>query len=302
MAPAAGIALTNAPQFGGPLGWNPDFLARPLLLWGAAPLFPADIADAVFLLAIGAVMLNRFTSLDREQARASAELDAAREVQRRLVPAILPELRGYRLDAAYFPAAEVGGDFYVVHPQSDGSSLLILGDVSGKGLKAAMTGALAIGSFQALAAEALTPAGLLTRLNGSLYRAGDGGFITCLCGQIWPSGRLVLANAGHLSPYRNGEEVQLESGLPLGIVSGLEYTETIIDLDRGDRIVMLTDGVVEAQSRSGELFGFERTLKISSETAEKIAAAAQHFGQEDDITVLTLTFSPAPDLVEAIHA
>jgi serine phosphatase RsbU (regulator of sigma subunit) len=105
-----------------------------------------------------------------------------------------------------------------------------------------------------------------------------------------------------LSPYRNGEEVQLESGLPLGIVSGLEYTETIIDLDRGDRIVMLTDGVVEAQSRSGELFGFERTLKISSKSAEKIATAAQHFGKEDDITVLTLTFSPAPDLVEAIHA
>jgi Stage II sporulation protein E (SpoIIE) len=162
--------------------------------------------------------------------------------------------------------------------------------------------ALAIGSFRTLAAEALTPAGLLTRLNRSLYRAGDGGFITCLCGQIWPSGRLVLANAGHLSPYRNGEEVQLESGLPLGIVSGLEYTETIIDLDWGDRIVMLTDGAVEVQSRSGELFGFERTLKISSESAEKIAAAAQHFGQEDDITVLTLTFSPAPDLVEAIHA
>jgi hypothetical protein len=302
LAPAAGIALTNAPQFGGPLGWNLDFLARPLLLWGAAPLFPADIADAVFLLAIGAVMLNRFTSLDREQARASAELDAAREVQRRLVPAILPELRGCRLDAAYFPAAEVGGDFYVVLPRSDGSSLLILGDVSGKGLKAAMTGALAIGSFRTLAAEALTPAGLLTRLNGSLYRAGDGGFITCLCGQIWPSGRLVLANAGHLSPYRNGEEVQLESGLPLGIVCDLEYTETIIDLDRGDRIVMLTDGVVEAQSRSGELFGFERTLKISSESAEQIAAAAQAFGQEDDITVLTLTFSPALDPVEAIHA
>ena len=78
--------------------------------------------------------------------------------------------------------------------------------------------------------------------------------------------------------------------------------ETIIDLDRGDRIVMLTDGVVEAQSRSGELVGFERTLKISSKSAEKIATAAQHFGKEDDITVLTLTFSPAPDLVEAIHA
>jgi hypothetical protein len=295
LAPAAGMALNNIPQFGGLLGWNLDFLALPVLLWGAAPLFPIDIASAIFLLAIGAVMLNRFTTLDREKARVSLELAAAREMQRQLVPATPPELRDCRLDAAYFPAAEVGGDFYQVLPRSDGSSLLILGDVSGKGLKAAMTGALAIGSFRTLAAEALSPAGLLTRLNGSLYRAGDGGFITCLCGQLWPGGRLILANAGHLSPYRNGEELQLESGLPLGIVSGLEYTETIVELERGDRIVMLTDGVVEAQSRSGELFGFERTRNISAQPATQIAAAAQAFGQTDDITVLCITLGQFPN-------
>ena len=289
LAPAAGTALTNLPQFGGLLGWNLDFLSRPVLLWGSAPLFPADMADAVFLLAIGAVMLNRFTSLNREQARVSAELDAAREVQRRLVPATLPELRGCRLDAAYIPAAEVGGDFYHVFPQDDGSSLLILGDVSGKGLKAAMTGALAIGSFRALAAEALAPAELLTRLNAALHSAGNGGFITCLCGKLWPDGRLTLANAGHLLPYRNGEEVQLESGLPLGIVSGLEYPETTIELALGDRFVLLTDGVVEAQAPTGELFGFDRTQEISLYPAAQLAAAAQEFGQNDDITVLSIT-------------
>jgi len=291
LAPAAGMAVTNIPQFGGLLGWKLDFLSRPVLLWGAAPLFPVDIANAVFLLAIGAVMLNRFTTLDREKARVSLELAAAREMQRQLVPASPPELQDCRLEAAYFPAAEVGGDFYHVLPRKDGSSLLIIGDVSGKGLKAAMTGALAIGSFRALASEAFSPAQLLTRLNGSLYRAGDGGFITCLCGQFWPGGRLVLANAGHLSPYWNGEEVQLECGLPLGLIADLEYTETIIRFEPSDTLVMLTDGVVEAQSRSGELFGFERTQNISHQPAATIAAAAQAFGQTDDITVLCVTFS-----------
>lgn len=187
------------------------------------------------------------------------------------------------------PAAEVGGDFYHVVTLSDGSSLLILGDVSGKGLKAAMTGALAIGSFRTLAAQALSPATVLSRLNESLYRAGDGGFITCLCGQLWPGGRLILANAGHLSPYHNGDEVHLESGLPLGIVSTLQFAETTIELKRGDMVVMLTDGVVEVQSRSGELFGFERTRNISIQLATQIAAAAQAFGQSDDITVLCIT-------------
>jgi phosphoserine phosphatase RsbU/P len=95
----------------------------------------------------------RLTVLSREQARAAAELGAAREIQRRLVPGTLPLLAGCRLEAAYLPASEVGGDFYQVLPQADGSSLLVIGDVSGKGLKAAMTGALAIGSLRTLASE-----------------------------------------------------------------------------------------------------------------------------------------------------
>ena len=291
LAPAAGMILTNAPQIGGLMGWNLDFLSRPILLWGSAPLFKGDLTSAVFLMAIAAVMVVRFTALNREQARTSAELAAAREMQRQLVPAEPPGVRGFRLDAAYIPAAEVGGDFYQVLPQAVGSSLLILGDVSGKGLKAAMTGALAIGSFRTLAAEGLSPAVLLGRLNQSLYQPGSSGFITCLCGHLAPGGRLTLANAGHLPPYRNGEEVPLESALPLGMVPGLEYTETVVELASGDVVLMLTDGVVEAQSASGELFGFDRTRSISVQPAAQIAAAAQAYGQNDDITVLSMTLT-----------
>jgi len=291
LAPAVGMILNNLPQIGNLLGMNLDFLSSPVLLWGIAPLSPADVADAIFLLAIGAVMLVRFTTLNREQARVSGELAAAREMQLELVPATLPALPGWRLDAAYIPASEVGGDFYQVVSRNDGSSLLVVGDVSGKGLKAAMTGALAIGAFRSLALEGLSPGMLLTRLNESLFGASHGGFVTCLCGHISHKSRLTLASAGHVPPYRNGEEIPLETGLPLGILSDLEFPETTVELAPGDRTVFVTDGVVEAQSRSGELFGFERTQAISVHPVAQIAAVAQAFGQQDDITVLSLTLT-----------
>jgi serine phosphatase RsbU (regulator of sigma subunit) len=98
-----------------------------------------------------------------------------------------------------------------------------------------------------------------------------------------------LANAGHLLPYHNGEEVNLQPGLPLGILAETLYEERILRVGPGDRLTLLSDGVAEAQNARGELFGFERTQALSRETAAAIAAAAQGFGQADDITVMTLT-------------
>ena len=290
--PAAGVIITNLPQFAGSLGWDVSWLTRPLYLWGNVRLYPYDLADLIFLLAIGVVMFFRFSRLAGEQARSAAEMNAAREMQRQLVPAALPTLTGCELEAAYLPASEVGGDFYQVLRQPDGSWLILVGDVSGKGLKAAMTGALAIGALRTLAAEMVSPAMLLTRLNQQMVAAQQGGFITCLCASIAADGKILFANAGHLLPYRNGEEVQLEASLPLGIHDGETYEQTSLELAPGDRITLLTDGVVEAQS-TDQLFGFERTRALSQDSAGAIAAAAQSFGQQDDITVLTLTFAPA---------
>ncbi len=294
--PAAGVIITNLPQFAGHVGWDVSWLTRPLYLWKNIRLDRYDLANLIFLLAIGVVMFFRFSRLAGEQARSAAEMNAAREIQRQLVPAALPMLPGCELEAAYLPAAEVGGDFYQVLRQPDGSSLILVGDVSGKGLKAAMTGALAIGALRTLAAETVSPAMLLTRLNQQIVAAQQGGFITCLCASVAADGKIALANAGHLAPYRNGEEMELEASLPLGIRDGEEYGQTTLELDPGDRITLLTDGVVEAQSASEELFGFERTRSISQESAPAIAAAAQLFGQQDDITVLTLTFVPVAEL------
>ena len=275
-------------------GWGKlDFLANPIPV-GLVQVQLSDLGDLLFLMAIAVVMFFRFTRVSREQARGAAELEAAREIQQRLVPTRVPEVAGYVIEAAYLPAQEVGGDLYQVFAQRDGAQLVVVGDVSGKGLKAAMTGTLALGALRALAAENLMPAEVLTRLNRQLAETAEGGFVTCVCVRIGESGALTLANAGHLSPYRNGEELLVGSDLPLGISAVERYEEREFQLEPGDQLTLLSDGVLEARDARGALFGFERTRAISRESAEKIAQAALAFGQEDDITVLTLTRLAAP--------
>jgi serine phosphatase RsbU (regulator of sigma subunit) len=288
LLPAATTALYNVGSVSIYTGWGrADFLADPIPV-GPIPLQLSDLGDLLFVLAIGVVMFFRFTKVSREQARVQAELHAAREIQRRLVPERLPQIEGYEVEAAYFPAEEVGGDFYQVLESKGGSKLVVVGDVSGKGLKAAMTGTLAMGALRALAMEGLGPGALLMRLNRQLVETSDEGFVTCVCARVSPQGDVTLANAGHLPPYRNGEELLLEPDLPLGIAPEEKYAEHTIRLELGDRLTLLSDGVVEARDARGALFGFERTRAISAEPADAIAEAALKYGQADDITVLTL--------------
>jgi len=226
----------------------------------------------------------------KESSGLRIEFEAAREVQQQLVTAP-PATPGFRIEAAYRPATQVGGDFYRVLPGENGEVLVVLGDVSGKGLRAAMTVSAIVGSLRMLPAH--TPVEILRELNRSLAGNLRGGFVTCLAMRIHADGAVTLANAGHLSPYHNGEEIPWPPSLPLGIAADAEYTETSLSLAPGDTFTFFSDGVVEARSPTGELFGFERTGSISRQSAQEIADAAQAFGQEDDITVLTLQFAPA---------
>lgn len=231
----------------------------------------------------------------REELR--AEFDAAREVQERLVaPAV--DLPGFEIQSAYRPARDVGGDFFFVREGNKGAyqdnrdlaggAFVVIGDVSGKGLRAALTVSAIMGALRTM--PDLEPARILAALNRGLTGQLGGGFVTCCAISISADGTAVIANAGHLQPYCNGQEVVLDCGLPLGIVSSSEYRETTIRIAPADRLTLITDGVLEATSpTSGELFGFDRAAAISSESAERVAQAAQAFGQEDDITVLTLT-------------
>jgi hypothetical protein len=250
-------------------------------------LWPHLVWTLLFI-AIGAVLVLRFTRSAKQEQRLRTEMEAARRVQGQLVPADLPQLPAFVCDAAYRSAAEVGGDFYQVYPRPDGSALILVGDVSGKGLKAAMLGTLLVGAANALAKENLPPVQMLSRMNESLHDRTDGGFATCLCALLSADGMLSIANAGHLPPYRNGRDLPCEPGLPLGILAATDYTETCVQLDPDDALTFMSDGVVEARSAAGELFGFDRTRAISAHSARQIADAAASFGQEDDITVLTV--------------
>jgi len=288
LLPAAAVAIFNTGSASIYTGLGKlDFLANPIPA-GPVSLQLTDAGDFLFVLAIGVVMFFRFTKVSREQARGAAELDAAREIQQRLVPAQVPQIRGYSVEAAYFPAQEVGGDFYQVFNQGGDSQMVVVGDVSGKGLKAAMTGTLALGALRALAAEGLEPCEVLRRLNEQIAETSQGGFVTCICIRIGDSGLITIANAGHLPPYCNGEELAVSSDLPLGIAPGQLYEEQSFRLNPGDRLTLLSDGVLEARDQQGVLFGFDRTRAISERGAAAIAEEALRFGQEDDITVLTL--------------
>ena len=251
--------------------------------WNIGP-----IAMVLFGAVAIAVFVRELVEDQREKERLAGELDAGRAVQQVLLGAEPPRTPIFRVESIYRPASEVGGDFYQALPAPDGGVLLILGDVSGKGLRAAMTVSTILGALQVIVPA--SPAELLPKLNRALSGKLQGGLVTCCIAQIATNGIVRAASAGHLPPYRNGKEVATQTGLPLGIIADAEYVETTFSLAAGDQLTFLSDGVVEARNAKGELFGFDRTAAISTQSAQAIAAAAQAHGQEDDITVLTVEF------------
>lgn len=247
---------------------------------------PRSVAIAVVVAGMTLLLIQRIRTTNRDRAALAGEMQAAREMQRLLVPA-QPEIApGLQLEAAFLPAQQVGGDFYRCRVLADGSQWILLGDVSGKGTAAGMTGAMLLGTSEGH--ESDPPEALLARLNRVLCTSRIGGFVTAVVLRVWPDGQALIASAGHLAPYLNGRETPVAAALPLGLDVGTGYEPAQLMLDPDDQLTLLTDGVVEARDKNGELFGFERTREISRETAESIAAAAQQFGQEDDITVLTV--------------
>jgi hypothetical protein len=253
---------------------------------------PIALADFVCDVAIFALLSRSAWKTWRARDELRAEFEAAREVQERLVaPAV--DLPGFRIESAYLPARRVGGDFFRVLPESDGSVLIVVGDVSGKGLRAALSVSAIIGALRTM--PVLSPARILAALNRGLVGQLQGGFVTCCVARIGQDGASTIANAGQIAPYCDGEEIEVPAGLPLG-VERIDYEERQLQLGAGQTLTFVSDGVVEARNTAGELFGFERTRTISAESANQIARTAELFGQDDDITVLTVTLerSEAP--------
>ncbi len=163
--------------------------------------------------------------------------------------------------------------------------------MSGKGLKAAMTVSLIVGAIRTLVETTTSPAQILAGLNRRLNGRLHGGFATCIALRLDPDGRCTLATAGHPAPFLNRQEIELPGALPLGILPGTVYQEFPRQLQPGDHLALYTDGLLEARSASGELYGFDRLTILfgNQSSAEQASAEAVAFGQDDDITVLTLT-------------
>jgi hypothetical protein len=255
-------------------------------------VFMRDAQPVMTFLVIAALMGLLFREqrkVANERAEMAGEMQAARRVQQYLIPAELPATPGFAIKSEYLPAREVGGDFFQVLPHpADGSLLIVVGDVAGKGVEAGMLAALIVGSIRTSVEFTNDPARILSLLNSRLQGRG---LVTCLALRVASDGAATLANAGHLPPYLNGSEMAVEGALPLGAVAGIEYPVSRFKIAEGDSLILMTDGVAEAQDAEGHLFGFERIGELlhSGATGAALAYAAQNFGQQDDITVLTLT-------------
>ncbi|HTW82299.1 MAG TPA: PP2C family protein-serine/threonine phosphatase [Terracidiphilus sp.] len=259
-------------------------MSEPLTFFaGPIPIRFTSIADFAGILAIMLIIFIRFLRIHHDQERASSELAAARSVQELLIPIEKPMTPGFEFDSVYTPANEVGGDFFHVQMLGGGAMLVVIGDVAGKGLKAAMNVSMLMGALRRTPEQ--SPAKILEGLNGVLM--GTDGFTTCQAVWFGANGEVVLASAGHLPPYLNSQEIDVPGGLPLGVLPDVQYEEVKLYLHPGDRLLLLSDGVVEAR-KSGELFGFDRVRNLCNQTAFYLAEAAREFGQEDDITVLTV--------------
>ena len=272
-------------------GWQNRFNGiERRLIEAPYPIHLHNIIQIVFVLALLIFLVRRFSTARREEERLSGELEAARGVQSLLVADTPREIPGFVVQSVYLPASEVGGDFFQLLPRADGSLLAVIGDVSGKGLQAAMTVSATMGGLRsyALQTEFLPkPGQVLSHLNEVLHGQING-FVTCCVLLIRPDGTMLLANAGHIPPYLAGLEMAVDGGLPLGIVRDVVYVDAFSRLYPDEQLTLVTDGVVEATNKAGQLYGFERTLAISQSSAQAIAEDARSFGQNDDITILTI--------------
>jgi hypothetical protein len=260
-----------------------------------------QITTLLVAIIITLLLLRRLLRSVKRQREMALDVKQAQEVQQVILPEARLALPGLAIESEYRPAREVGGDFFQIIPHKiDGSLLIVAGDVTGKGLKAGMLVALLVGAIRTAAETSDEPAAVLGALNRRLMGRGDAQ-ATCLALRIDTDGGATLANAGHVAPYLNGEELPMEGALPLGMFEGAESSVMHFELKAGDRLVLMSDGIAEAMDANGRLFGFERVHELlrTATTAAEIAGAAQDFGQEDDISVIAVTRTAALETVAA---
>jgi serine phosphatase RsbU (regulator of sigma subunit) len=250
--------------------------------------------------------LERLEQETRARERVEQDLRVARNIQQASLPREVPQLEGWQISPFYQPAREVGGDFYDFLELDDGRLGLVVGDATGKGVPAALVMASARSMLHAVAqASDYSPGEVLRMTNDPLLTdIPPNMFVTCLYAILDPkSGQLLYANAGHDLPYlrrRSGAAEELRAtGMPLGLMPGMDYEEKEVTLEAGDSVLFYSDGLVEAHDREGQMFGFPRLRALMAKHGEEhslvgsllkelYSFVGEGWEQEDDITLLTL--------------
>jgi len=221
-----------------------------------------DIASLLLMAVTALLLLRRLLKSVRAQRLMALDVKQAQEVQQVILPESRTTLPGLVIESEYRPALEVGGDFFQIIPHpTDGSLLIVAGDVTGKGLKAGMLVALLVGAIRSTTELNGDPLFILQALNRRLMGRGEA-IATCMALRIATDGESLLANAGHMPPYLNGEPLAMEGALPLGMMDDAEFSIMRFTLAAGDRLMLVSDGIVEAMDAEGQLFGFDRVQQL----------------------------------------
>ncbi|MEX0795733.1 MAG: SpoIIE family protein phosphatase [Acidimicrobiia bacterium] len=240
----------------------------------------------------------------KERERIEQELKVAALIQQTLLPKELPAIAGWGVDAFYRPARAVGGDFYDFIELSDGRLGVVIGDVTDKGVPAALVMATCRSMLRGAAQGNETPAAVLAEVNDNLVpQIPPGMFVTCLYAIVdTAAGDVVFANAGHNLPYVRTSDGVVElraTGMPLGLMARMDYEEKTYRLEHGDVMVLTSDGITEAHNAEGEMYGFARLMgQVAKKTKndDLVASLVDDLEkwngpgseQEDDITLVVV--------------
>jgi len=241
---------------------------------------------------------RRFQHEQRGREQMNREQQEARAIQQALLPKCSPSIPGFAVSGLSIPAGAVGGDWYDFIPLNDGRWGLVLADVAGKGMAAALLMSATRGMLRSLAEAACSPGEVLTKLNQLMLDGFPSGrFVTLIYAILDPVKRtLVFANAGHLPPlfmqHRDARFLDTQNGLPLGLGSGT-FSETEVILPQGSRVIFYTDGITEAENPMDEEYGrprLEEHARLPHASVESIVEDVRTFangaGLRDDATVI----------------
>jgi phosphoserine phosphatase RsbU/P len=264
---------------------------------------------AILLACLGYVAAHRTLQRDREYTDLQQELDLARRIQLSILPSAFPPSQSFRVAAKYVPMTSVAGDLYDFLVADDQHAGLLIADVSGHGVPAALIASMVKMAATAQREHAAHPAALLEGMNAALCGNTQGQYVTAAYVYLDAQSKaLHYSAAGHppMLLLRDGTVSEIaENGMILAAIDGATYESRILPLEPGDRLMLYTDGLLEARSAEGKLFGdqllsaaFKTSSNLSpSEAVNRIINAVQHWArsQDDDLTVLVCDFIEAPE-------